>query len=136
MLIRARRLDEHVEIAFSDDGIGMPEYIQRHVFDPFFTTKRSQGSTGLGLYIAYNLVTQQLGGTNCSPPRAWSGYRHLHDASPARTRPGGVGRHCRALHDIINSADKLRVLRQTQGICAQMSISRIGHLLDKVGLDP
>ncbi len=62
MLIKARRLDKQVEIAFSDDGIGMPENVQRHVFDPFFTTRRSQGSTGLGLYIAYNLVTQQLGG--------------------------------------------------------------------------
>ncbi len=62
MLIKAHRLDKQVEIAFSDDGIGMPENIQRHVFDPFFTTRRSQGSTGLGLYIAYNLVTQQLGG--------------------------------------------------------------------------
>jgi signal transduction histidine kinase len=54
---------EHVEITFSDDGSGIPEAVQRHVFDPFFTTRRAEGSTGLGLYIVYNLVTQQLGGT-------------------------------------------------------------------------
>jgi len=64
VLIKARRLtDGEVEITFSDDGSGIPEDIQRHVFDPFFTTRRAQGSTGLGLNIVHNLVTQQLGGT-------------------------------------------------------------------------
>jgi signal transduction histidine kinase len=63
MLIKARRLGmDQVEITFSDDGSGIPEEVQRHVFDPFFTTSRAQGSTGLGLYIVHNLVTQQLGG--------------------------------------------------------------------------
>jgi signal transduction histidine kinase len=63
MLIKAHRVGtEQVEITFSDDGSGVPEDVQRHVFDPFFTTRRAQGSTGLGLYIVHNLVTQQLGG--------------------------------------------------------------------------
>jgi PAS domain S-box-containing protein len=63
VLIKARRLGmEWVEITFSDDGGGIPEEVQRHVFDPFFTTRRAQGSTGLGLYIVHNLVTEQLGG--------------------------------------------------------------------------
>ena len=53
---------EQVEITFSDDGCGIAEDVQRHVFDPFFTTRRAQGSTGLGLYVVHNLVTQQLGG--------------------------------------------------------------------------
>jgi signal transduction histidine kinase len=64
MLIKARRLGaDQVEITFSDDGCGIPEEVQRRVFDPFFTTRRTQGSTGLGLYIVHNLVTRQLGGT-------------------------------------------------------------------------
>ena len=63
MLIKARRLGmDQVEITFADDGSGIPQEVQRRVFDPFFTTRRPQGSTGLGLYIVYNLVTQQLGG--------------------------------------------------------------------------
>ena len=63
ILIKARRLGmDQVEITFSDDGGGIPEEVQRHVFDPFFTTRRAEGSTGLGLYIVHNLVTQQLGG--------------------------------------------------------------------------
>ncbi|MFL5051180.1 MAG: ATP-binding protein [Xanthobacteraceae bacterium] len=61
--IKAHRAGrEQVEIDFSDDGSGIPDDVQRHVFDPFFTTRRAQGSTGLGLYIVHNLVTQQLGG--------------------------------------------------------------------------
>jgi signal transduction histidine kinase len=63
VLVKAHRLGmEHVEITFSDDGSGIPEEVQRHVFDPFFTTRRAQGSTGLGLYIVHNLMTQRLGG--------------------------------------------------------------------------
>jgi signal transduction histidine kinase len=63
VLIRARTIDaEQIDIAVSDDGTGMPEEIQRHAFDPFFTTTRAQGSTGLGLSIVHNLVTDQLGG--------------------------------------------------------------------------
>ncbi len=63
MSITARRLEgAQVEITFTDDGSGMPENVQRHAFDPFFTTTRAQGSTGLGLYIVRNLVTEQLGG--------------------------------------------------------------------------
>jgi signal transduction histidine kinase len=63
MLIKAHRLGmDQVEITFSDDGSGIAEKVQRHAFDPFFTTRRAQGSTGLGLYIVFNLVTQQLGG--------------------------------------------------------------------------
>jgi signal transduction histidine kinase len=63
ILIRAHRLGiDQVEVTVSDDGRGIPEDVQRHVFDPFFTTRRAEGSTGLGLHIVHNLVTEQLGG--------------------------------------------------------------------------
>jgi signal transduction histidine kinase len=52
----------HVEVLFSDDGCGMSAEVKRQVFDPFFTTRRDQGSTGLGLHIVYNIVTNRLGG--------------------------------------------------------------------------
>jgi len=58
---RARGSDD-VEIIFADNGAGMTPDVQRQAFDPFFTTRRSEGGTGLGLHIVYNLVTQQLGG--------------------------------------------------------------------------
>src|SRR5262249_49805021 len=63
MLLEATRIgSDFVEITFADDGAGIPEEAQRHVFDPFFTTRRAKGSTGLGLHIVHNLVTEQLGG--------------------------------------------------------------------------
>ena len=63
MLLEARRIGtDFVDVTFSDDGSGISEEDQRHVFDPFFTTRRAKGSTGLGLHIVHNLVTEQLGG--------------------------------------------------------------------------
>jgi signal transduction histidine kinase len=56
------RGSDDVEIIFADNGAGMTPDVQRQAFDPFFTTRRSEGGTGLGLHIVYNLVTQQLGG--------------------------------------------------------------------------
>jgi signal transduction histidine kinase len=52
----------NVEVLFSDDGCGMGAEVRRQVFDPFFTTRRDQGSTGLGLHIVHNIVTNRLGG--------------------------------------------------------------------------
>jgi signal transduction histidine kinase len=53
---------EEVRIVFSDDGEGIPADALGRVFDPFFTTARNRGNTGLGLHIAYNLVTSALHG--------------------------------------------------------------------------
>lgn len=54
-------------LRYSDDGRGIPEEILNKIYDPFFTTKRSQGGSGLGMHIVYNLVTQRLNGTiECS----------------------------------------------------------------------
>ncbi|MEW6493833.1 MAG: hybrid sensor histidine kinase/response regulator, partial [Cyanobacteriota bacterium] len=51
---------DQVIFQYRDDGKGiLPEHLSK-IFDPFFTTNRSQGSTGLGLHIVYNLVSQQL----------------------------------------------------------------------------
>ena len=61
--IKARMCGENnVEILFSDDGCGMSLGVKRQAFNPFFTTRRDQGSTGLGLHIVYNIVTNRLGG--------------------------------------------------------------------------
>jgi PAS domain S-box-containing protein len=53
----------HVQIDYTDNGVGIPETILKRIFDPFFTTRMGKGGSGLGLYIVYNLVTGVLGGT-------------------------------------------------------------------------
>jgi signal transduction histidine kinase len=54
--------EDSVEILFSDDGCGMSADVRRQAFDPFFTTRHHLGSTGLGLHILHNIVTNRLGG--------------------------------------------------------------------------
>lgn len=49
-------------LCVSDDGCGIAPEHHRKIFDPFFTTKLGQGGSGLGLHLAYTLVTGLLGG--------------------------------------------------------------------------
>ena len=48
-----------VKIAISDNGMGMPESVQKRLFDPFFTTKSVGKGTGMGLPISYQIVTEK-----------------------------------------------------------------------------
>lgn len=52
-----------LQIQYSDDGKGMTKDALSRIFEPFYTTNRTQGGTGLGLHIVYNLITQLLQGT-------------------------------------------------------------------------
>ncbi|MBF0194046.1 MAG: HAMP domain-containing protein [Magnetococcales bacterium] len=51
-----------VNIKYSDNGCGISPENLSHIFEPFVTTARSQGGSGLGLYISYNIITTQLNG--------------------------------------------------------------------------
>ena len=54
---------EAIQIDVRDNGSGIePRHLDK-IFDPFYTTRRHRGGTGLGLHIAYNLVTHKLGGS-------------------------------------------------------------------------
>lgn len=61
--LRGRIEGGKVRIDYSDDGAGMHPDVLAHAFEPFYTTRRGSGGSGLGLYIAYNLVTRNLGGS-------------------------------------------------------------------------
>ena len=52
-----------LEICIKDNGIGMSEAVKQKVFQPFFTTKPTGSGTGLGLSLAYDIVTKGHGGT-------------------------------------------------------------------------
>ncbi|MBK9492108.1 MAG: hypothetical protein IPO07_27370 [Haliscomenobacter sp.] len=52
-----------MEISVKDNGNGVPDNIKDKIFQPFFTTKPTGQGTGLGLSLAYDMVTKGHGGT-------------------------------------------------------------------------
>lgn len=48
-----------VKIAIADNGLGMPENIQKQIFNPFFTTKSVGKGTGMGMSISYQIITER-----------------------------------------------------------------------------
>ncbi|MDD2464096.1 MAG: ATP-binding protein [Desulfobulbus sp.] len=61
--IEVERSEGTLKVTYKDTGVGMPPEVRDRIFEPFFTTARSQGSTGLGLHIVFNIVTRTLQGT-------------------------------------------------------------------------
>jgi two-component system, NtrC family, sensor kinase len=55
-------LGSKVEISVKDNGKGIPQKIVDKIFQPFFTTKPTGQGTGLGLSLAYDIVTKGHGG--------------------------------------------------------------------------
>jgi signal transduction histidine kinase/CheY-like chemotaxis protein len=52
---------QHVMIAITDTGAGMPPDVIARAFDPFFTTKPEGVGTGLGLSQVYGFIRQSRG---------------------------------------------------------------------------
>jgi ligand-binding sensor domain-containing protein/signal transduction histidine kinase len=63
VLAASRAGADRVRIEFRDNGHGIPPEHLSRIFDPFFTTRMGQGGTGLGLNVAWNIVTTLLGGS-------------------------------------------------------------------------
>lgn len=60
--VSSKRLKSGVEIRIRDNGTGIPESARARIFQPFFTTKPTGQGTGLGLSLAYDIVTKGHGG--------------------------------------------------------------------------
>ncbi|MBD2329354.1 PAS domain-containing protein [Alkalinema sp. FACHB-956] len=61
--IKTERVNpNYVNISFLDNGLGIPESIQKRLFDPFFTTKPIGKGTGMGMSISYQIVTEKHSG--------------------------------------------------------------------------
>lgn len=74
ILIFARTVGEdEVMIEVADNGRGIPAGLHERIFEPFFTTRRGSGGSGLGLHLAYNMVTRKLDGTIVARDRPGGG---------------------------------------------------------------
>ncbi len=62
LVITTEHKGENIRIRFSDNGPGVPDDIRNRIFEPFFTTRDVGQGTGLGLTVAYDIVTG-YGGT-------------------------------------------------------------------------
>ena len=52
---------EAVEIEVRDSGVGFEPEALRRVFEPYFTTRAERGGSGLGMAIAYRIVSEHGG---------------------------------------------------------------------------
>ena len=61
--ISTQKIDNQILIKVKDNGNGIPDAIKDKIFQPFFTTKPTGQGTGLGLSLAYDIVTKGHGGS-------------------------------------------------------------------------
>jgi two-component system NtrC family sensor kinase len=61
--VQTKKINDKVEITVSDNGNGIPQNIIDKIFQPFFTTKPTGQGTGLGLSLAYDIITKEHNGT-------------------------------------------------------------------------
>jgi len=60
--ISTKRNNDKIEIKVKDNGSGIPQKVLDKIFQPFFTTKPTGQGTGLGLSLAYDIITKGHGG--------------------------------------------------------------------------
>ncbi|MCF7807112.1 MAG: PAS domain S-box protein [Candidatus Marinimicrobia bacterium] len=53
--------NDYLELKICDTGQGMDEETAKHMYDPFFTKRSSGQGTGLGLSVAYGMITDMGG---------------------------------------------------------------------------
>lgn len=61
--VQTRCEDGKAVIRVIDNGTGIPESAKQKIFQPFFTTKPTGEGTGLGLSLAYDIITEGHNGT-------------------------------------------------------------------------
>ncbi len=53
----------NILIEIEDNGPGMDSHMQQHIFEPFFTTRKVGSGIGLGLSVAYFIITENHKGS-------------------------------------------------------------------------
>ena len=60
--VTTKKENGRIEIKVKDNGNGIPSKVLDKIFQPFFTTKPTGQGTGLGLSLAYDIITKGHGG--------------------------------------------------------------------------
>lgn len=101
LLVQTGQESGRIRIRVCDSGIGMADEVQKRIFDPFYTTKGQSGN-GLGLSIAYGIVTRHGGEISVSSvpgegsaftvmiPRAHDQYTSITRSVIQDTRPARI----------------------------------------------
>jgi two-component system NtrC family sensor kinase len=53
--------DGFIDVVIRDTGRGIPKEDLKNIFEPFFTTKEEGKGVGLGLSVAYGIITKHQG---------------------------------------------------------------------------
>jgi len=61
--ISGEKIDSDFVLSFLDNGTGIKEEILQKVFEPYFTTKFPQNGTGVGLYMAKEIIERHYYGS-------------------------------------------------------------------------
>ena len=78
----------YAEAVVEDSGHGLSRAEQARVFEPFYTTKEAGKGTGLGLFVAYSIITNHGGGIEVeSAPGQGARFKIYLPADP-ELRPG------------------------------------------------
>ena len=67
---------DEIHIVYQDNGHGLSAEQLEHLFDAFYTTTASQGGTGLGTHIVYDLVHDTLNGQVIASSELKKGLRY------------------------------------------------------------
>ena len=52
---------EYIQISIEDNGSGIPNEIKDEVFKKGFSTRKSEGGTGMGLYVVSEILREHGG---------------------------------------------------------------------------
>ncbi len=62
IFIDSYKENDEIILTIIDNAGGIPEEIKEHIFEPYFTTKHQTQGTGIGLYMAEEIITKHLNG--------------------------------------------------------------------------
>ncbi len=119
---------DFVQLAVSDDGVGMDAETRSHLFEPFFTTKEMGKDTGLGLATVFGIVKQNNGFISVySEPGQGTTFKIYLPSHPL-----GSDTQTRASSMVVDSGRETILLVEDEPTIRQVTarmLQRLGHVV-------